>query len=881
MTSVPDHGRAARRTAERAVLTLTLAFLVHTPHVHAQSAASDTVIVFDGSGSMWGRVDGGEVGPTKIEVARDTLAEVLGGIDDTMRLGLVAYGHQFSRREQNCQDIQTMVPVGPAQSSVPAMLEAARSITPKGMTPLTDAVRVAAEGMRYTERPATVVLVTDGIESCNGDPCALAAELERFGIDFTAHVVGFGLDPSERAQVQCLADGTGGKYFDAGDGQALQTALTDALVRVEPEPEPEPVETIPPELAIFLWADPEKTRLLEAGRNGYDYARLYRAEDLEGWSPTDGFPAATELGMGLTQFYARPDGQSLIPEVRLDAPTEGDYVLVSRFSGISEPTYAASTIAVRPGMDAVVDVVAGIAYIEPEMLTADGQELITGSGSFRDPATGQRFSYGYTTRKYYPVVNGVRADESAVSGKFGPIPSGEYEMVLQMGGAVHRERLTLEPGDDHRPKITIAPIVTAKVEVIDQRGTDLNDGYQTYTSSCPVQPRDTDGNLTDCGAWGESSITGARGATFFRPGPQVVVFESRYADKRAEQIVDIPADATAETFTITMLAGQTADVGQTTPADSDPTVENGEGSSVPGPSPEPPHFGEGEPEPVVSEPTLPERVFLRVYEGSVDGTLLNDSTYKRSTGSGNYLGTWVYRAEDLVAPDASTLPILDDRETVREPIPAEYGGDGAPDRASFPTIATKGAMREGDYVALSSFEVDGTRVNLQTPFSVSMGTDPVIDLILGEGAIEEEAPPAPPIFGKPAEVDCCAPEPLPFVVTDPERQPVEEPTNVDNEETSGFAQVTVTVLGADGAPIRTPYNSVLCEDRERDADDRLQGCGDVIAAGTHISVPVGKPVIIGAWNEAAFGASKVVTVPPSADGQAFEVVMTSTERARE
>ncbi|MGR3467197.1 MAG: vWA domain-containing protein, partial [Shimia sp.] len=98
-------------------------------------------------------------------------------------------------------------------------------LTPQGKTPLSDAVRRAAETLRYIEEAATVVLISDGVETCEADPCALAAELERLGIDFTAHVVGFDIAAADRAQLQCIADGTGGLYFDASNASGLVTAF--------------------------------------------------------------------------------------------------------------------------------------------------------------------------------------------------------------------------------------------------------------------------------------------------------------------------------------------------------------------------------------------------------------------------------------------------------------------------------------------------------------------------------------------------------------------------------------------------------------------------------------------------------------------------------
>jgi Ca-activated chloride channel family protein len=139
-------------------------------------------------------------------------------------LGLIAYGH---RRAGDCKDIEELVPVGTDREAIRKQVNA---LAFKGMTPLTAAVRFAAEKLRYRERKATVILVSDGAESCNADPCALGAELEAAGVDFTAHVVGFGLpSKTEAAGLQCLAAATGGKYFSANNASELAQALKQTV----------------------------------------------------------------------------------------------------------------------------------------------------------------------------------------------------------------------------------------------------------------------------------------------------------------------------------------------------------------------------------------------------------------------------------------------------------------------------------------------------------------------------------------------------------------------------------------------------------------------------------------------------------------------------
>ncbi|WPZ14229.1 VWA domain-containing protein [Nitratireductor rhodophyticola] len=195
-------------------------------------AAGKTIIVLDGSGSMWGQIDG----TTKIEIARDTLRKVMETLPKDTELGLVAYGH---REKGSCSDIEIAIP--PATGTAAAVADFADRLNPKGKTPLTDAVRKAAEELRIEENAATVILVTDGLETCNADPCALGRELEASGVDFTAHVVGFGLSEEEGQEVACLAENTGGLYLKADDAGQLAEALETTVAKApDPKPEPKP-----------------------------------------------------------------------------------------------------------------------------------------------------------------------------------------------------------------------------------------------------------------------------------------------------------------------------------------------------------------------------------------------------------------------------------------------------------------------------------------------------------------------------------------------------------------------------------------------------------------------------------------------------------------
>ncbi|QQM32856.1 VWA domain-containing protein (plasmid) [Martelella lutilitoris] len=219
-----------------AVLLLTLAAAC-TPSI---AVAEDVMVVYDGSGSMWGQIDG----VSKVEIARDVMSDLIATWPEGANVGLMAYGH---RREADCSDIETLIVPSPPDQ--PAFISAVNEVTPRGRTPLTESVRQAAELLSYRDTQATVILISDGLETCQADPCALSAELAQQGVNFTAHVVGFDLTEEEHAGLACIAENTGGVFVPAQDADELRDALAHVqnVVDLQPLSPPEPVTEPEPE----------------------------------------------------------------------------------------------------------------------------------------------------------------------------------------------------------------------------------------------------------------------------------------------------------------------------------------------------------------------------------------------------------------------------------------------------------------------------------------------------------------------------------------------------------------------------------------------------------------------------------------------------------
>jgi Ca-activated chloride channel family protein len=314
------------------VLSLVFACLALPGPALAQDQ-SNTILVLDGSGSMWGQIDG----VNKIVIAREVVGDLLDALPADRNLGLTVYGH---RRRGDCADIETVV--APGAGTIPAIREAVQGVNPRGKTPMADAVIAAAEALRYTEEKATVILVSDGVETCNPDPCAAARALEEAGIDFTAHIVGFdvGSEPEALAQMQCMAEATGGRFLTADNAGELAEALTTVAVAPEPEPVPQTLRVV----AVTRPGGPELDeaidwKLRRDGASGADgtgpgYAvdLMAGAYEIRGIRAADGaeataavtVPSATEPGtLRLEVIFPEPepDPVAITFSARFDSET--------------------------------------------------------------------------------------------------------------------------------------------------------------------------------------------------------------------------------------------------------------------------------------------------------------------------------------------------------------------------------------------------------------------------------------------------------------------------------------------------------------------------------------------------------------------------------
>ncbi len=471
-------------------------------------AEGRSIIVLDASGSMWGQIDG----RAKLEIAREALGTVLAGTPAETEIGLMAYGH---REKGSCDDIELVVP--PAPGTGQAITDAANAMKFLGKTPLTEAVRRAAGELKSTEAKATVILITDGIETCEADPCALGAELEASGVDFTAHVVGFGLTAEEGATVACLAENTGGRYIEAKDAGALVEALKTTVVVAEPEPAPEPEPEPEPVAALDFNLAP-RLFLSEGGpeiENGNAWEIFALAANGEpggqisteyntyrGLLPAGPYRLVARIGEARAELdVTLTDDALLEPRVILNAGTlilrprvaeggpidTGAGLNLTSAAGMDGTYYGETTIIVPAG-ETTIRMRIGEAEITETVTVAAGEtvekDLIAGAGVavidayYVDGVIMDTTQHGVEVLKAKKALDGSQ-ESLAVS--YGPgqvftLPPGDYIARITQGAAETDASFTVKSGERVEVKVILDAGVLAiiaaganAIEVLDAK----------------------------------------------------------------------------------------------------------------------------------------------------------------------------------------------------------------------------------------------------------------------------------------------------------------------------------------------------------------------------------------------------------------------------
>jgi len=192
-------------------------FLVGLFFTLGVSFGSSLLFILDVSGSMKGKL--GE--RTKLDVAKDILIDLQKGLPDDLRVGLMAYGHYGNK---DCSAIELLVPLGTDnRKSIVQKLSALKA--DKGATPIAGSLKKAGEILKTEKGKKTLVLITDGNETCGGDPVKVAKSLKDSLTDIRVHVIGFGVGTNEENELISISESGGGSYYAAKDANQLAQSL--------------------------------------------------------------------------------------------------------------------------------------------------------------------------------------------------------------------------------------------------------------------------------------------------------------------------------------------------------------------------------------------------------------------------------------------------------------------------------------------------------------------------------------------------------------------------------------------------------------------------------------------------------------------------------
>jgi Ca-activated chloride channel family protein len=182
------------------------------------------LFVFDCSFSMYGRWQTG----MKMDIAKNLFTQFLDSLKATpnLELGLRCYGHEYPLQPQrNCEDTKLEVPIGKPSVAIPAMKNRLVSLVPKGTTPIAYTLSQCGADFPDDGKSARniIILITDGIEECGGDPCAVSLMLQTKGITLKPFVLGIGLEGSFEG-LNCI-----GKLYDISS-EATFTQVLNIVV---------------------------------------------------------------------------------------------------------------------------------------------------------------------------------------------------------------------------------------------------------------------------------------------------------------------------------------------------------------------------------------------------------------------------------------------------------------------------------------------------------------------------------------------------------------------------------------------------------------------------------------------------------------------------
>ncbi|MBC5992549.1 vWA domain-containing protein [Pontibacter cellulosilyticus] len=184
-----------------------------------QQPKTRILFLLDASGSMLAKWENSD----RMSVAKNLLAELVDSLEqyDNVEVALRVYGHQSGRERNDCKDTKLEVPFSAGNNSE-AIKKKLGQVIPRGNTPITYSLQQTANDFPADKARNVIILITDGLESCGGDPCAVSLALQKNRIFLRPFIIGIGIEPEYEKQLSCI-----GQYFNAADVKTFENVLTE------------------------------------------------------------------------------------------------------------------------------------------------------------------------------------------------------------------------------------------------------------------------------------------------------------------------------------------------------------------------------------------------------------------------------------------------------------------------------------------------------------------------------------------------------------------------------------------------------------------------------------------------------------------------------
>lgn len=534
-----DQGTAMRiriRALRSAVVCL-LSALVCTQITSVSANAADpdptAVIIFDGSGSMWGRIGA----QTKFDIARTSMSAILPSYNRQIALGLIAYGH---RRKSDCNDIEVLA--APELGLAGDIVDSIKAIRPRGKTPIASSLESAAT-LLADDRDGHIVLLTDGAENCRKDLCETVEAIREASPRLTISAIGLGLRERDVARVQCVAERGGGRMVVARTMSDLRTGLLNILddiasgvssvpsaSSVKPVSPKAPAAPIGPPV-LQLRALQAQTGPLIEGNVQWDVTRLDGDQPVTIYAKTSTSPNV-EVVNGTYRVEARIGLANAARDITI---SEGGARSVHLPMNVARLDLQMAAPLLRGETIAIVQTSAtGGVRIPPRLLTGrnatserlflpPGQYTIRRDGTVLDETrsvaleAGDNDALTFDTRMgtlsprlkrsavtshptpFLHIVQKQRAGNSnawqEVTRSAAPnptfaLPAGAYRLVTRLGHATARQPVTITAGQTNKPEVTL-PAGHLKLSTVDLSGGTLPSPVRYRVTPLQTQTRPT------------------------------------------------------------------------------------------------------------------------------------------------------------------------------------------------------------------------------------------------------------------------------------------------------------------------------------------------------------------------------------------------------